>query len=181
LRDSGVVVLNALGELQAQKSITTAPGTPDHKSVDIIVNEFFEFVAPYMIHDANMRSRSFVYSEEINFTNEGKAAGRAKARGVIEWNLRQDKHPIYGVYTKALHSFMGGRFGVKYPGGRDGMTADQRRKRIKQMTKDVLHHNCNFYTTNDNISDAYSLALFGLAHAVEKQSLSCTPMYPVLS
>lgn len=173
-------MLDNLAQLVANRLITTTQGWPDHASVDKIVEDFFEFTNPYL-SDSKGKPTAAVYIEHILFSKKGKSTARAEAAGVIKWNLRQEGVPVYLVVPKAVNSFIGARFGVDYPSGRgDGLNADQRRKRIKQLTRQTLHTECNFYANSEDEADAYAIALFGYGHCVEKQSLSAQPAFRLI-
>ncbi len=192
LRNVAISVFDNLGQLQASTCIKTITGWSDHQSIDYIIEHFFEFVNPYLVHNAEGKSLTTFYIEHILFGQNGKSTARAEAIGIIKWNLRQERHSMFGVVPTAANSFIAGKFSITFPNtGRrkrnsegkvigDGMTKAQRTKRIKKLTMDALHVNCNFYTTDDNIADSYVMGLFGLAHCIEKRQLSVTPLYKIL-
>jgi hypothetical protein len=159
-------VLDNLGNPVHRSVIKTPRGLPDHDSVDLICEEFFERCAPFL-EKPEGQSVTRVYVELVIFGKTGKATGRAEATGVLKWNLRQDGHMIYGVEPKALNSFFANRFGFKYP---------RNTKEIKEATKEMVHRHFGLYTNDDNQADAEVAARFGYAHTFEKQRLSPTAL-----
>lgn len=171
LRNVGLSVFDNVGNKVFTTNLSTKNGQSDHDSIDKLVKEFFEVLSPYLEkHDDQSVTR--IYFELIYFGKVGKATARAELIGVLKWNLREDGHRIYGVEPNALNSFFASRYGFKY--------SSRKTKEIKQITMNMLHRHCNFYTNNDNIADAYVCGLYGCAHTFEKQRLSPTPLSRVI-
>lgn len=172
LRNTGVSVHDHMQNEIETFNIQTATGTPDDRAIDYIVEQFFKRLAPYFVrHKGQQIAR--VYMEDITYTRHGdKTHARSECAGALKWNMRQDNIPHYGMSPGALNSFLFDRHGVK--------PASRKSKDIKAATMAVLHSRYNFYTEDDNKADAYVAALFGHAHAIDKQKLACRPLFRVL-
>lgn len=176
LRDTGVVVLNNMGELVEEFSIKTKAGMLDHNSVDHIVETFFDRINKYLEVDGMPvhKSVSF-FIEDIQFVRKkgnDKPYPRAEAWGTLKWLLRQEGVNIYGVDPGAANSFLDARFDQPKTNVVNGRKVKRNSKDQKAHTMDVLHRFRNFWTKNHNIADAYVMALFGYAVMIEKQRLS---------
>jgi hypothetical protein len=144
-------------------NIKTKNGQSDHHAIDSIVERFFQTCEPYL-EKVDGKSICVIYVEDSVSTLTGKGGTRAEVIGIIKWNLREDGHKVWGVTSAAINSFIQSKFNVKF--------ASRKSKDVKEGTMRALHRHCKFWTTDDNEADAYAIALYGYAHAVEKQRLS---------
>jgi hypothetical protein len=115
------------------------------------------------------RAIAFFFDDTYAFARQGKGVGRAEAAGTIKWLLRQEAFHLYGVTPAASFSFLCSQFNLS------SKTVKGTQAK-KQTTMNILHRHRNFYTTNDNIADAYVLSMFGYAFLVEKKKLSVRPL-----
>jgi hypothetical protein len=146
-------------------SIKTKAGMNDHTSCDMIVGEFWDRLAPYTTMELCRTKATVFFFEDFIYTGGGRAqrglsAGRLKVAGVLEYQCREAGLLAYAVHNQALTSFL--------LDGRTPRKSDAK----KRAVIDWLHHNRNFYTTNDNQADAYALAEYGYAYCIEGQRLS---------
>jgi hypothetical protein len=144
-------------------NIKTKNGQNDYDAIDYIVEQFFERTQKYL-DKVDDRSVVRIYVEDSVSTLHGKGSARAEVIGIIKWNLRQDGHKVWGVTSAAVNSFIQSKFNVKF--------ASRKSKDVKEGTMRALHRHCGYWTTDDNCADAYAIALYGYAHAIEKQRLS---------
>ena len=172
LRQSGISVHDNTNRRIRFFTIDTREGLSDHTSVDQITEKFFEELEPFLTFDLCRDKATVFFFEDLYAQSGGRAgkgrmAARIESMGVIKHRLREASLRLYGVTPSAAVSHLVG----KVPRNR----ADK-----KQAVMDWLHVNRNFYTKNDNIADAESLAEFGYSFLIEGKRLSARALYSSL-
>jgi Holliday junction resolvasome RuvABC endonuclease subunit len=173
LRFVGINVLDNTAKRLDSFCITTKSGEQPHRSIDSIVEEFFERLNPYIGEGDKLHKRASFFIEDITFSRAGdKTHARAEVIGVIKYLIRQSKINVYGVNPGAANSFLDTRYGIK--------PTKRRSAQQKIHTKATIHRHGNFYTDNEHIADAYVMSLYGYAYLIEKQRLTITPQCKIL-
>jgi hypothetical protein len=162
LTDSGLAVIRSDGSIAKTRSIKTGASPNDHRRIDFIVENYFDFVNPFIQEGPC----AFVF-EDIQFSGRGsaKAGARFELLGAIKWCIRVQGLPIWGITPGAWKSR------VLYP-NKVPRKSDESKKAVNRACANKY----KFFTDNLNISDAVGIGKCGYHFLVENQKMSMRPM-----